>query len=209
MKAVFVSDTHFALLNKMIEIPDGDILFHSGDLDVYNEEQFNVFREWMRRLPHKYKIIVPGNHDLFWKNEKNGVIDYGDFILLIHDKIEVDQLSIFGSPFTPRFGNWAFMYDKEYQNYIWKDVPNNLDVLITHGPLYGILDYVKDGIFAGRNAGCRGLRQRVFDAKPKIHCFGHIHGGAGTTKEDGIYFINSSVVDDIYQYNGQQVTAEI
>jgi len=206
MKLVIVADTHFALIKKMIEIPDGDILIHCGDLDVYDQRHFIAFRQWMKSLPHKNKVIIPGNHDLFWKGRENGVIQYKDFILLIHDKIEIEGIKIFGSPYTLKFQNWTFMYDKEHSNYIWSDVPNDIDVLITHGPPYRILDEVTSGPTAGKHGGCRGLRNKVLEIKPKIHCFGHIHGGSGVMERDGIKFVNASVVDDLYNYNGREIT---
>jgi len=206
MKAVIVADTHFSLMKRIIDIPNGDILVHCGDLDVYNQEHLELFSEWMRSLPHKYKIVVPGNHDIFWRGYKNGVFDYEDFILLIHNEIEVEGTKIFGSPYTLEFGNWAFMYDKEHSNFIWRDVPDDIDVLVSHGPPYQILDEVKSGPTSGSHPGCRALRSKVLEIKPRIHCFGHIHGGSGVMERDGIKFINASVVDDLYCYNNREIS---
>jgi Icc-related predicted phosphoesterase len=47
----------------------------------------------------------------------------------------------------------------------------NLDILITHGPPYGIFDRTAKKV----NAGCKYLLDRVQKVKPKIHIFGHIH----------------------------------
>jgi predicted phosphodiesterase len=149
MKVVIIADTHFALMKKIIDIPDGDMLIHCGDLDVYNKDHFVIFRKWMKSLPHKYKVIIPGNHDVFWKGHQNGVINYKDFYLLLHDKVEIEGVKIFGSPYTLKFQNWTFMYDKEHSHKIWSDVPNDIDILVSHGPPYRILDEVTSGPTAG------------------------------------------------------------
>lgn len=207
MKAVIIADTHFALAPHMksIEIPDGDLLIHCGDFDVYNREHFVSFCKWMRKLPHKYKVAVPGNHDVFWRGYKNGLIQHKGFTLLIHDRVEIEGIKIFGSPYTLIFNNWAFMYDKEHSNHIWRDVPSDIDVLVTHGPPYRILDEVKSGPTSGKHPGCRGLRNKVLEIKPRIHCFGHIHGGSGVMELDDIKFVNASVVDDLYNDNGREI----
>lgn len=205
MKIVIVSDTHIALLKKIIDVPDGDMLIIAGDLDIYNSRHLEIFSEWMKRLPHKYKVIVPGNHDLFWRDTPKGeTIRYDDFSLLVHSGIEVKGLKIFGSPYTPWFGNWAFMYRRYH--HLWEDIPKDTDVLVTHGPPFGILDDIRSGLDAGRCAGDHYLRNKVLETKPRVHCFGHIHGGSGVMDLEGIKFINASVVDDLYQYNGREIT---
>ena len=205
MKVVIASDTHFALMKKIIDLPKGDILIMAGDLDIYNSQHYDIFCQWMRQLPHKYKIIIPGNHDLFWRDAKKGVaVDCGDFSLLVHCGMEIEGLKVFGSPYTPWFGNWAFMY-RRYHN-LWDDIPSDTDVLITHGPPFGILDEVRSGTSIGEKAGDHHLRRRVLEIKPRIHCFGHIHGGSGVMDLEGTKFINASVVDDLYRYNGREIT---
>jgi Icc-related predicted phosphoesterase len=58
----------------------------------------------------------------------------------------------------------------------WDLIPDGLDVLITHGSPFGILDQEEP---SGEHLGCAELLKAVEDKKTKVHIFGHIHGGAG------------------------------
>lgn len=99
--------------------------------------------------------------------------------------VEVEGIKIFGSPFTRKHGGSAFQYDKKFDEMVWSEIPK-VDVLLTHGPPYGILDKIN----AGNNVGSEALRKRVFEIKPKFHLFGHIHESRGQHKQEGIHFIN-------------------
>jgi hypothetical protein len=50
----------------------------------------------------------------------------------------VHGYKIYGSPLTPEFCGWAFMYqtDEEAKKN-WEKVPDDVDILVTHGPPYG------------------------------------------------------------------------
>lgn len=83
-------------------------------------------------------------------------------------------LRVYASPFTPSLtGDWGFQYHpSEGHNF---DIPETVDIVVTHGPPKGILDYTD----SGRRAGCPDLFQAVAHAQPRLHCFGHIHEGWG------------------------------
>jgi hypothetical protein len=64
-----------------------------------------------------------------------------DAVYLENDGITIDGVSFWGSPYTPEFMNWAFMYPRSGAGKrIWDLIPSPLDVLITHGPPRGILE---------------------------------------------------------------------
>lgn len=95
---------------------------------------------------------------------------------LEHEYIEVEGIKFFGSPFVPEIDNWAFMYNAEEAKHIW-DIGNNpVDILITHGPPFGILDEVK----GKGGVGCKELLELTHRLRPKYHLFGHIHEGFGS-----------------------------
>ena len=86
----------------------------------------------------------------------------------------------------------------------WEAIPDNTDILITHGPAFGTLDTV-----AGRpwdNLGCELLTQRIEVIKPKIHVCGHIHSGYGYEFKDGTHFFNAAVLDEQYEYTQKPMT---
>ena len=85
-------------------------------------------------------------------------------------------------------------------------IPPETDVLITHGPPYGILDEV---LRDPRPVGCRNLLHRIEEIKPRVHVFGHIHEGYGQVRQNDTLFINASVLDVRYQPVNAPVVVEI
>ena len=87
----------------------------------------------------------------------------------------------------------------------WDAIPSNTDILITHGPPYGYLD-IPGG--SSVRVGCEMLRYRVDQIKPKIHVFGHIHGGYGHYYNGHTHFFNASVLNEQYSYSNLPFTFE-
>jgi Icc-related predicted phosphoesterase len=117
-------------------------------------------------------------------------------IYLENDGITIDGVSFWGSPYTPEFLDWAFMYPrgKTAKRY-WDQIPYGLDVLITHGPSRGILDQVAPG---SEHLGCEELLKAVEAKKPKVHIFGHIDGGAGIFENGTTRFVNAAYLNGRY-----------
>lgn len=204
MRVVCISDTHNC--NEQIVVPDGDLLIHSGDATVNGTVgEIVEFNRWFASLPHRRKIFVAGNHD--WLFERNDVAArelLSENIEYLKDtSVEVDGLHLYGSPWQPRFFDWAFNLNRGPEMAEkWRMIPDDVDVLITHGPPYGILDAVprKWGI---DQSGCEELRKRVdvltTTGKLKAHIFGHIHCGYGTEMVNGVRFVNASNCDEHYR----------
>ncbi len=214
MKIVCISDTHNA--HEQIAVPDGDILIHSGDATtVGNIEQISAFNQWFSSLPHKHKIFIAGNHD--WLFEKDNSLARSlldkSIIYLQDNFVNIEGLKIYGSPWQPRFYDWAFNLNrgKELAEK-WRWIPSDIDVLITHGPPFKILDEVPRQYFI-ENTGCEELRKRIEQIaelkKLKLHVFGHIHCGYGVKKEFGVKFINASTCDEDYQPTQPPIVVEI
>ena len=208
MRILHLSDTH--CMHNYMSIPEGiDIIIHSGDASNYvdpyrNEPEMRDFINWFKGLPAKYKIFTPGNHDT---SIERGLIRREDFednniIFLKHESTQIEGINIFGSPYTPSFGQgWAYNVKRDKLFNYWEEIPENTDILITHGPPMYYLD--ND---LGQNLGCRSLYKRVQKLPNlKIHQFGHIHSrlrsnelyiNRGTFQEtnDSIKFINASFV---------------
>lgn len=211
IKVWHISDTHGE--HELLKVPkDIDAVIHSGDFsnyyDVYkNEPETFKFLEWFSSLKIKYKILIAGNHDAFackrTQHFKNFCKMY-DIIYLENDYTYIEGLKVWGSPYTPTFGTWHFMKDRSKLNEVWKHIPEDVDVLVVHGPPKGILDasYRFDG--KTDKCGCLSLQKHILNRiKPKFVLFGHIHNNediinAGVLKlsaHDTI-FSNGSVVTD-------------
>lgn len=213
MKIVCISDTHNC--NEQIVVPDGDILIHSGDATtVGNIPQISAFNHWFKNLPHKFKIFVAGNHD--WMFETNNsfarqMLDKS-IIYLQDSTVEIEGLKIYGSPWQPRFFDWAFNLNRGAEMAEkWKLIPVDTDILITHGPPNGILDEVPRKYWV-ENTGCEELIKKVEELAKnnlKLHIFGHIHCGYGTAEKFGVRFVNASTCDESYNPTQPPIVVEI
>jgi Icc-related predicted phosphoesterase len=195
-KIVLLSDTHNS--HEQITVPDGDILIHAGDATNRGQiDEIVDFNRWFSQLPHKYKIFVAGNHDwLFEKRPKYSQSLLASSVIYLQDSsVEIEGLKIYGSPWQPAFFDWAFNLKRGKQlAKKWALIPNDIDVLITHGPPFGILDETPRGDFAG----CEELRKRVETVRPRLHVFGHIHSGYGAAEKFCVRFVNASNCDEDY-----------
>ena len=210
MKIWHISDTH--TYHGLLKVPEGiDMVIHSGDAtnprDPYASEQEMLnFISWFGSLPIKHKVFVAGNHDLCIERNLVTKIDFmkNGIVYLENDYAEVEGIKIWGSPFTPSFGQgWAFNKKRSALHDIWKEIPDDVDIVIVHGPPKGILDLAYHQLNCIEFCGDEALRKRMYLLNPKLCLFGHIHNNediinAGTMKlsiGDTIYS-NGSVVTD-------------
>ena len=120
--------------------------------------------------------------------------------------LELEGLSFWGSPITPTFFNWAFNRDRgEPIRRHWDLIPEGVDILLTHGPPYGIRDLNFQGILTG----CEELNQKIWELRPKLHVFGHIHEAYGVTEVEGTQFVNAAIVDLANKPVNQPVVIEL
>lgn len=212
MKIVAISDTH--TLHDNVQVPDGDVLIHTGDFtNTGKMEEIIRFISWFSYHPHKHKIIVLGNHEKGF--EKNWGVSKSLIpteIHLLHDsEVVIDGVKFYGSPWQPEFCNWAFNLPRNGNELEakWEAIPDNTDVLLTHGPPHGILDMVRYP-YSTSVLGCEKLRKRV-DNMPnlKAHIFGHIHDGYGTTKIGNTQFVNASICTEGYAPVNDPIVIEV
>jgi len=209
MKIWHISDTH--MQHGLLTIPDGiDTVVHSGDATNYkdpyrNESELRAFIDWFAALPIPNKVFVPGNHDTSLEKGliTRDLIEHRKIHLLINEEVNIGGLRIWGSPFTPRYGDWSYMRDRGTINRIWDNIPEGLDILITHGPPYGVLDATYDHHNKVELVGCSALRKRVAKVPPRFMLFGHVHStkdirnaGTRTVSELPTVFSNGSCCDD-------------
>ncbi|MDJ1491489.1 metallophosphatase domain-containing protein [Cytophagaceae bacterium DM2B3-1] len=196
MRIVCISDTHGA--HSEIVVPDGDVLIHAGDISKRGKElEIIDFNDWLSTLPHRHKVIVAGNHDfLFERNAKRAEALLTHAVYLRNTEVKIEGLTIWGSPITPWFFDWAFNRQRgaDIRKY-WDRIPINTDILVTHGPPRGILDKTD----RGDTVGCDDLLEAVWKVKPKLHLFGHIHEAYGQIEVDNMQFINASIMNLNYK----------
>lgn len=202
MKIVCISDTH---LQHNFKVPDGDVLVHAGDgTRMGKHHEIWDWAGWMGGLPHKHKIAIAGNHD--WGFQKDPFVSrelmqrHG--ITYLQDSgVMIDGVKFWGSPWQPEFCGWAFNLSRFEGDLtrVWEQIPDDTNVLVTHGPPKNILDLTGDKYHAAENVGCWDLRERVRKLKAlKLHVFGHIHTSYGQELADGVKFVNASTCDENY-----------
>jgi Icc-related predicted phosphoesterase len=211
MRIVTLSDTHG--LHHKVHIPDGDVLVHAGDFMNFGTrvQEATDFLSWFAGHPHSEKILVAGNHDILFEQDPswaNSLIPPG-VQYLKNSGTTIHGIRFWGSPFTPRFMEWAFMADPgEPIAHIWSQIPGKTDVLITHGPPLGILDEMDE---PKQRVGCEELRKAVDRIKPRYHIFGHIHAGYGVEmpEESETLFVNAAVCNEQYRPINQPIVIDV
>jgi len=216
-RITFISDTHTKHDKLSGFLTGGDILVHAGDLTGrgYITEIEN-FAKWYDNINnYDTKVFIAGNHDFGFQDDNEKVkglltgyktIDYlQDDWMGIGEDVDT-MVKIWGTPWQPEFHNWAFNLPRgEKLKEKWDMIPVNTDILITHGPPFGKLDYVP---YDNVNVGCEELMKRVQEIKPKIHVFGHIHEGYGYVFDGNTHFINAAVLNGRYEYRNKPVTID-
>lgn len=207
MRLVLISDTH-EQHEALGTLPEGDVLIHAGDYTYGGHKKAKAaFFDWFYTQPHRNKLFVAGNHD--FKEPKKHIdmaFDGHTISYLFESGVEIDGLKFWGSPYTPLFGNWAFMYDRAEGFNYWNTIPTGTDVLITHGPALGFRDRVAG---YGEQVGCFDLRNAILELKPKLHVFGHIHGSYGEEEFNGTRFVNASVCNEAYKPTNAPIVVDL
>jgi len=212
LKIDFLSDLH----GYFPETPGGDVLILCGDYTASDKSlQWDKFFDWVYKQPYEKKIMIGGNHDNFLQEFKgikdlSRVIGYDkddtEFEYLCDSGTQIDGIKIWGTPWTKTFPGinprcCAFTKDLDIQMKEKFDlIPNDIDILVSHGPPFGILDKNEDG----HPCGSIPLLDTLNRVKPLYMVFGHIHEEGGKKilyKHIGpnTWCMNVSYVDERYK----------
>ncbi|KAK4100136.1 Metallo-dependent phosphatase [Parathielavia hyrcaniae] len=198
-RIVCISDTH----NCPVKLPKGDVLIHAGDLTNQGSysELFRAV-QWLEKADFEAKIVIAGNHDITldhdFYSKRGSSFHHQDpqdpakclslftssktITYLQHRSAAVrltrpngprTEFTVFGSPYSPEIGTWAFTYPSPSAAELWADVPLDADILVTHTPPYGHCD---------DSRGCRDLRETLGQVRPRLHVCGHVHHARGSER---------------------------
>ena len=211
MKITLISDTHNKHKHVTGDLKGGNLLLHGGDMTSMGyEHEIREFAKWYDGLNgYDHKVFIAGNHDWGFQNniEKvKEIIDFYETITYLQDNLHTVQdengteVKIWGSPWQPEFYDWAFNLPRngEELKAKWDMIPEDVDILITHGPAWGIVDDVEGR--RGQHLGCELLAERIKQIKPKIHICGHIHTGHGHYFDGHTHYFNASLLNERYLY---------
>lgn len=217
MKLTILSDTH----NKhaQVKIPKCDILLHCGDFSAMGRgKEVKSFLRWFDKQPAKHKVYIAGNHDLSYERHSGFKqvmqVMFPGLIYLENNSVELEGLKIWGSPYTPEFFNWAFLYARNSKaaEDIYSTIPEDVDILMTHGPPKNVLDKCARGhAIYPNNAGCEILRRKIEEMQPRYSFSGHIHE---QSSPNPVYLgktacYNVSICDFGYQPNNLPLVLDI
>jgi Icc-related predicted phosphoesterase len=193
MKIVALSDTHG--FHRKIDVPKGDVLVYAGDFGADRIERFYQMVKWFKDQPHPIKLYVPGNHDTLverdWDESQKQLNGVGVDVLL-NSGIKIDGVHFWGYPYIPPIiGYWAFERDPDFRRYTVNKIPDDVDVLISHGPVYMKLDLSS----TGHRCGCTILEKKVEEVRPKLFICGHVHEAYGSISYGDIEYYNVSMTD--------------
>jgi hypothetical protein len=222
MRIVALSDQH----GYLPDIPPCDLLIIAGDvcpdrfgpvLAMRDPDQQKAWfdrnvRPWLANAPATHKILTWGNHD--WCGQSCGFrrdspaeSPATDLQILVDEGTSVSSsdrssrvVSIWATPWSNQFMNWAFMKVPEQLEAVYAEIPAGIDVLVSHQPPYGYGDrYFDVGSGKVEHLGSRELLKAIERVRPRLVVCGHIHDGHGRSECQGIPIYNVSVVDERYR----------
>ncbi|MBX7243744.1 MAG: metallophosphatase domain-containing protein [Bacteroidia bacterium] len=208
MKFVAISDTHGK--HRQLVLPEGDVILHAGDVSSKGQKnEIEDFLEWYSGLNFRHKIFIAGNHDFYFESNQSvntETLIPGGIIYLNDSGVELEGIKIWGSPVSPWFFDWAFNRKRGADiSKHWELIPAETDILITHGPPYGI----GDKTVRGQNVGCEDLLEKISGINPKVHLFGHIHEDYGSFTQNNTTFYNASCLNVNYAIANPPIVFEI
>ncbi|XP_005107305.1 metallophosphoesterase MPPED2 [Aplysia californica] len=228
LRFVCMSDTHSRVEGSdfVHRVPHGDVLLHAGDFTMHSSiPELHAFNDFLGQLPHKLKIIIPGNHETSLDQRGHGFdkgharreqgLPRGDNsseiseelrylrgilhrgILLQDSMIEFCGIKVYGCPWMPVYASDGFGLPRGYQLLqMYNLIPKGVDILLSHGPPLGIGDRTKRSHHAGCVELFNSVTRRI---KPKYFVCGHIHEGYGIRSDGTTTYINAAVCNKNYR----------
>ncbi len=192
-----ISDLH----GNLPTIPECDALLIAGDICPSNRanstKQANDQIDWLNSTFRRWlaEVSVPvfaiaGNHDWCFQLKPHEIPEL-PWTYLQDSGTEFEGFKIYGTPWTNLYYDWAFMREEKDLKKYWRGIPNDTDILITHGPP----KYFGDLVDRGELVGSMSLLERVIEVNPKLVVFGHIHEGRGSWDHFGIKIANVTHVN--------------
>lgn len=224
MKVCAVSDLH----GDLIDIKPCDLVLICGDSVPLNIQSSTnrtkkwykeKFKAWAENLPCEKVIFIAGNHELGFKghqiiyenlfpaSNKITYLCHKEYVFTHNGK----DYRIFGTPYCKKFGNWAFMYPDDVLKQIFNEIPEGLDILITHDAPFGVSDILlQEGYYTGEHIGNKPLAEAILQKAPKIVCHGHLHSTSREFEELGYSkVVNCSMKDEKYNIVYEPLYLEI
>jgi len=216
MNIVSISDTHGKHNSLDMTKYPGDVLVHAGDFTgVGSKTAVILFLEWFETQPYKYLVLIAGNHETVVESDadwfKHVLKEFPTVIYLEDSEVVIEGIKFYGSPYSNEFYNWAFMEEEIDLVTVWNKIPEDTQVLITHGPAYGCNDLVSNTWGArDPHVGSKSLQHKKKQLhKLTLHISGHIHEDYGITMSEDVINICASILNEKYKVTNAPITITI
>jgi Icc-related predicted phosphoesterase len=202
-------------------MPPCDITIIAGDITPTYTHAFDFQRRWVEdnftpwaeSLPCDEVILIAGNHDFLferqdfdtwalWDGTKIHYLEDQSIHMIVPDN---EVISFYGTPWSNKFGPWAFMKSEDELREIYAEIPERTDILVSHNPPHGFGDMTANC----ERVGSTSLRKRIMEVKPKLVVCGHIHEAAGFYRYAGARIINASLRNENYEVTNLPILVEV
>lgn len=228
MKLIAISDLH----GNLPEIKENaDIMIIAGDISPLNIQGNKpkmikwlktTFIDWINSLNVEKVHLIAGNHDWVFENCSDSLIvelhmlSNSKLVYLCNQETEYydsegKKWRIFGTPYCRQFGNWAFMRDDNTLEEIYKAIPKDIDILISHDAPYGCSDICFENVYwRGEHIGCVPLRDIILEKSPKMVFHGHLHSSNHEIEMLGkSEIVNCSLLNENYELGYDPLVIEV
>ena len=214
MKLCLISDTHEQ--HDQITIPKCDVLLHAGDITGRGAlGKLNDFNDWLADLIDEgtvgEAVVIAGNHDLSLEDNPEaaeGILKAPTYLrnnLAYVGPSADDMICVYGIPHQLDFNDWAFNVDEAELERLFNNIPEEVDILLTHGPPKGVLD---DNM-SGTNCGSWALLNWIKAYQPRLVVCGHIHESHGIALVGNTLVVNAATCDGSYKPTNQPIVLEL
>jgi len=217
MKLCCISDTHGKHDQLDLSSHPADVLIHAGDFTARDTKtQIIQFLEWFSVQDYKHLILIAGNHERLIEADPvwfyQALSHFPSITYLQDSEVTIDDIKFYGSPYSNEFCNWAFMEEEIELSKVWDKIPDDTNVLITHGPAYGCHDLVARAYGGDPHVGSQSLHHRKLSLQDslRVHVSGHIHEAYGITRNgNGLHNVCPCTLNERYQVTNEPITLEI
>ena len=213
MRICCISDTHGKHKKLVLSNYTADVLIHAGDFTKGKDlglSETVEFLKWFSMQPFEHKLFIAGNHELQVEADS----DYFEELLTMfptityihHKEVVIDGVKFYGSNYANKFYDWAFMDEEMGLSKLWAKIPEDTNVLVTHGPSYGYCDLVTNDASRDPHVGSQSLtRRKQLLTELNWHISGHIHEAYGVVGKN----LCVSVLNEDYRLVNRPIIIEI